>query len=62
MQADRIFIGCNVKEKNSEYANLETEYLFKTLYEFGGNLGNAKKVEEMVVQPIYAQNLKAKSI
>ena len=36
--------------------------IYSKLYEFGGNLGNAKKVEEMVVQPIYAQNLKAKSI
>ena len=31
MNADRILIGCSVKGKNSEYANLETEYLFKTL-------------------------------
>ena len=51
MQADRIFIGCNVKEKNSEYANLETEYLFKTLYEFGGNLGNAKRVACFTEEP-----------
>ena len=51
MQADRIFIGCNVKEKNFEYANLETEYLFKTLYEFGGNLGNAKRVACFTEEP-----------
>ena len=46
MQADRIFIGCNVKEKNSEYANLETEYLFKTLYEFGVILVMQKRLRK----------------
>ena len=44
MNTDKILVGCSVKEKNTEYANLETEYLFKTLLEFGGNLGNAKKI------------------
>ena len=51
MQTDRIFIGCNVKEKNSEYANLEVEYLFKTLDEYGGNLGNAKRIACFTEEP-----------
>ena len=44
MNTDKILVGCSVKEKNAEYANLETEYLFKTLLEFGGELSNAKKI------------------
>ena len=44
MDSDRILIGCSVKAKNSEYSNLETEYLFKTISEFGGELANAKKI------------------
>ena len=36
--------------------------IYSKLYEFGGNLGNPKKVKEMAVQSIYAQNLKAKLI
>ena len=51
MNADRILIGCSVKGKNSEYANLETEYLFKTLLKFGGNLGNAKKIACFTEEP-----------
>ena len=51
MNADRILIGCNVKEKNSEYANLETEYLFKTLREYGGSLANAKKIACFIEEP-----------
>ena len=44
MDSDRILVGCSVKAKNSEYSNLETEYLFKTISEFGGELANAKKI------------------
>ena len=44
VNSDRILIGCSVKAKNSEYSNLETEYLFKTISKFGGELGNAKKI------------------
>ena len=33
MDSDRILIGCSVKARNSEYSNLETEYLFKTISE-----------------------------
>jgi len=44
MDSNRILIGCSVKAKNSEYSNLETEYLFKTISEFGGELDNAKKI------------------
>ena len=51
MNADRVLIGCSVKGKNSEYANLETEYLFKTLLKFGGNLGNAKKIACFTEEP-----------
>ena len=44
MDSDRILVGCSVKAKNSEHSNLETEYLFKTISEFGGELANAKKI------------------
>ena len=44
MNIDKILVGCSIKGKNAEYANLETEYLFKTLLEFGGELSNAKKI------------------
>ena len=44
MNPNRILIGCAVKENNAEYANIETEYLFRTLDKFGGELTNAKKI------------------
>ena len=43
MKPNRILVGCAVKTKNKEYANLETEYLFRTLSEFS-NLSNATKI------------------
>ena len=51
MQAERILVGCAVKENNAEYANLETEYLFKTLTKFGGNLANVKKIACFTEKP-----------
>jgi len=51
MNADRILIGCSVKDNNSDYANLETEYLFKTLREYGGSLANAKKIACFTKEP-----------
>ena len=51
MQAERILIGCCVKSKNADFANIETEYLFKTLLEFGGKIGNAKKIACFTEEP-----------
>ena len=51
MQAERILIGCSVKPKNADFANIETEYLFKTLLEFGGKIGNAKKIACFTEEP-----------
>ena len=51
MQAERILIGCSVKSKNADFANIETEYLFKTLLEFGGKIGNAKKIACFTEEP-----------
>jgi len=51
MNTDKILVGCSVKGKNAEYANLETEYLFKTLLEFGDDLGNAKKIACFTEEP-----------
>ncbi len=51
MQAERILIGCSIKPKNADYANLETEYLFKTLLKFGGILANAKKIACFTEEP-----------
>jgi tetratricopeptide (TPR) repeat protein len=42
--SNKILIGCTVKEKNLEYVNLETDYLFRTLNEFGGKLSDTKKI------------------
>ena len=51
MKTDRILVGCAVKENNAEYANLETEYLFKTLRQYGGNLANSKKIACFTEKP-----------
>ena len=51
MNPHRILIGCAVKENNVEYTNLETEYLFKTLDTFGGNLKNVKKIACFTEKP-----------
>ena len=51
MDSDRILIGCTVKDKNREYANLEAEYLFRTLNKFGGELKNSKKIACFVENP-----------
>jgi len=50
IKSDRVFVGCAVKEKNIDYANLETEYLFRTLSEFS-NLSNAKKITCFTEEP-----------
>ena len=49
--SNKILIGCTVKEKNLEYANLETDYLFRTLNEFGGKLSNTKKIAVFTENP-----------
>jgi tetratricopeptide (TPR) repeat protein len=51
MNPNRILVGCAVKENNVEYTNLETEYLFKTLDTFGGNLKNVKKIACFTEKP-----------
>ena len=51
MNPNRIFVGCAVKENNAEYSNLETEYLFRTLDKFGGELANAKKIACFTEKP-----------
>ena len=51
MDSDRILIGCTVKDKNREYANLEAEYIFRTLDKFGGELKNSKKIACFVENP-----------
>ena len=51
MQNNKILIGCTVKEKNLEYANLETEYLFRTIDKFGDNLNAAKKIACFTEKP-----------
>jgi tetratricopeptide (TPR) repeat protein len=51
MNPNRILIGCAVKENNAEYANIETEYLFRTLDKFGGELTNAKKIACFTIRP-----------
>jgi len=49
--SNKILIGCTVKEKNLEYANLETDYLFRTLNEFGGKLSDTKKIAVFTENP-----------
>ena len=48
---NKILIGCTVKEKNLEYVNLETDYLFRTLNEFGGKLSDTKKIAVFTENP-----------
>ena len=51
MNPNKILIGCTVKEKNLEYVNLETDYLFRTLNEFGGKLSDTKKIAVFTENP-----------
>ena len=51
MESIKTLIGCNVKEKNNEYGNLETEYLFKTIQNYGGSLSNSKKIASFTEEP-----------
>jgi tetratricopeptide (TPR) repeat protein len=40
----KILITCKAKTGNKEYANLEVEYLFRTLKKYGGKLSDCKKI------------------
>jgi len=41
---NRFLIGCKVSEFNRNDSNLETEYLFRTINQFGGSMANAQKM------------------
>lgn len=47
----RVLIGCATKEGNKDNANLETEYLFKTINHFGGSLATSKKLACFLEKP-----------
>jgi len=47
----KILVGCVVTPGNRNYANIETEYLFKTLNKFGGSLRSAQKMACFIEQP-----------
>ena len=44
MDVKKILITCKAKTGNKEYANLEVEYLFRTLKKYGGKLSECKKI------------------
>ena len=48
---NRVIIGCVVSENNRNKANLETEYLFRTLNRFGGKLSQAIKWACFIEEP-----------
>ena len=48
---NRIVIGCVVSASNRLNSNLETEYLFRTLNQFGGKLSQAKKWACFIEEP-----------
>ena len=48
---NRVIIGCVVAESNRNYSNLETEYLFRTLNQFGGEASKATKWACFIEEP-----------
>jgi hypothetical protein len=51
INTERVLIGCATKEKNIGNANLETEYLFRTINEFAGKLKYSKKLACFLEMP-----------